>query len=799
MDAIRVVGARENNLRDVTVEIPKGRLTVVTGVSGSGKSSLVFDTIAAESRRQLGEMLPAFARNRLTHQSQPDVDGLENLSAAVVVDQRRIGGNARSTVGTATDIAPLLRLLYSRVATPHVGYSPAFSFNDPSGMCPRCEGLGYVADIDLERLVDRDRSLDDGAIRMSAYQPGTYRWKRYVHSGLFDRAKPLREYRPDEWDLLLHAEEMTPPNPDREFPRTGTYLGVVPRFRRDYLAGGHSKVPQRVREEVERLVTRRPCPECDGARLNAAARAATIDGHTITDCSRLELGDLAAFLRTIEHPVAAPIVRAVVHRLDALVDVGLGYLSLDRETPTLSGGEAQRITLVRQLGSSLTDLTYILDEPSAGLHPHDVDRLIGLLRRLRDKGNTVLVVEHDRDVIAAADHVVEMGPGAGPAGGRVLYAGDVAGLLRSDTATGRALRSGPVPDRPPRRPTGELRITGASLHNLRGVDVSVPRGVLTAVSGVAGSGKSTLVTEVLPRAHPEVVVVDQSPPRGSRRSNPASYLGVLDLLRAAFAAANDVPAALFSPNSAGACPSCRGRGVIETDLAFLDPVTTVCEACGGSRFSDEALSHRLDGRTIAEVLALTVDEARAVLPAGRSALYRAADVGLGYLTLGQPLTTLSGGERQRLKLAAEPRVEGGVVVLDEPTAGLHPSDVAQLLQVLHGLVERGATVVVVEHDLDVIAQADHVIELGPGAGRDGGRVVFTGTPEELAAERGSITGRHLRRRLASEGQESHVPEPGGQQRGFPEPAGDGQGPTATSAPWCRGESASSTRATARSA
>jgi len=449
--------------------------------------------------------------------------------------------------------------------------------------------------------------------------------------------------------------------------------------------------------------------------------------------------------------VAAPIVRAAVHRLDALVDVGLGYLSLDRETPTLSGGEAQRITMVRQLGSSLTDLTYILDEPSAGLHPHDVDRLIGLLRRLRDKGNTVLVVEHDRDVIAAADHVVDMGPGAGAAGGQVRYAGDVAGLLRSDTATGRALRGRPSLTRTTRRPTGELRITGASLHNLREVDVAVPLGVLAVVSGVAGSGKSTLVTEVLPRAHPEVLVVDQSPPRGSRRSTPASYLGILDPVRAAFAAANDAPAALFSPNSDGACPACRGRGVIETDLAFLDPVTTVCEACGGSRFSDEALRHRLHGRTIAEVLALTVDEARELLPAAqprvRPALNRAAEVGLGYLRLGQPLTTLSGGERQRVKLAAEPGVEGGVVVLDEPTAGLHMSDVARLLEVLHGLVERGSTVVVVEHDLDVIAQADRVIELGPGPGRDGGRVVFTGTPAELVADEASITGQYLRRAM----------------------------------------------------
>ncbi|TQM16013.1 excinuclease ABC subunit UvrA [Pseudonocardia kunmingensis] len=750
MNHIRVLGARENNLRDVSVEIPKGRLTVVTGVSGSGKSSLVFGTIAAESRRQLGETLPSFVRSRLPQQGRPDADGLENLSAAVVVDQRRTVGNVRSTVGTATDIAPLLRLLYSRVATPHVGWSPAFSFNDPSGMCPRCEGLGAVVDIDVERLVDRDRSLDEGAIRFSTFAPGTYRWKRYVHAGLFDRARPLREYRADEWDTLLHARELTPPHPDPEFPRTGTFLGVLPRFRRDYLEGGHSKVPQRVRDEVERVVVRRHCPECDGARLNAAARAATIAGRTITDCGRIELAELAAFLRTIAHPVAAPLVRAAAHRLDALVAVGLGYLCLDRATPTLSGGESQRITLVRHLGSSLTDLTYVLDEPSAGLHPHDVGRLVGLLRQLRDKGNTVLVVEHDRDVIAAADHVVDMGPGAGTDGGRVVYAGDVARLRRTDTATGRALRRRPVLTRAPRRPTGELRISAASVHNLRDVDVVVPRGVLTAVSGVAGSGKSTLATVVLPRAHPDVVVVDQSPPRGSRRSTPASYLGVLDPVRAAFAAAHGVPAALFSANSDGACPTCRGRGVIETDLAFLEPVSTTCEACGGSRFSVEALRHRLDGRTIAEVLALTVREALEGVRVARArpALDRAVRFGLGHLTLDRPLTTLSGGERQRLKLAAEPGVEGGVVVLDEPTAGLHPDDVARLLEVLHGLVDRGGTVVVVEHDLDVVARADRVIELGPGAGRDGGRVVFTGSPAELAARVDSVTGRHLRRALA---------------------------------------------------
>jgi excinuclease UvrABC ATPase subunit len=716
---IEVVGARENNLRGIDVRIPKGRLTVVTGVSGSGKSSLAFGTIAAEAQRQFGETVPAFVRHRLDRYGRPDVDALRGLTAAIVVDQRRIGGNARSTVGTATDVAPLLRLLYSRLSVPHVGLSAAFSFNDPAGMCPRCAGLGTVVDVDVD-----------------------------VWSGLFDPDKPLRDYTPGEWDTLLHARDLVPPDPTPDWPRTATLQGVLPWFRHGYLEGGVSRVPAGVREEVDRLVTRRTCPECEGDRLAADARKATVGGRTIGECARMEVGELAAFLRTLDDPVAAPLVAAMLDRLDALVEVGLGHLALGRETPTLSGGEAQRVTLVRHLGSSLTDLTYVLDEPSAGLHPHDVDRLLTLLRGLRDRGNTVLVVEHDLDVLAAADHVVDLGPGAGADGGRVVYTGGVAGLRRADTPTGALLRR-PLRLREPRPPAGTRRISGPDVHNLRDVDVELPLGVLTAVTGVAGSGKSSFAAHLLPAVAPEAVLVDQSPLRGSKRSTPASYLGMLDPVRRAFARANGVPAALFSANSTGGCPVCRGLGAVETDLAFLPPVSTACEACRGTGFTAEALSHTLHGRTIADVLALDVDRARAALadvPGVAAVLDRLVDVGLGHLGLGRPVSSLSGGERQRLRLAAHPDVDGALLVLDEPTAGLHGADVARLLALFDRLVARGATLVVVEHDLDVVAAADHVIELGPGAGRGGGRVVFTGTPAELAAA-DTVTGRHLARRL----------------------------------------------------
>ncbi len=752
-DRIRVVGARENNLKDVSVEIPKGQLTVFTGISGSGKSSLVFDTIAAESQRQLNETFPAFVRNRLPHYGQPDADALENLSPAIVVDQKRLGANARSTVGTATEIYTLLRLLYSRIGTPFVGYSPAFSFNDPHGMCPRCEGLGKVTDVDVDRLIDRDRSLDDGAIRFPTFAPGTYRWKRYVTSGLFDNAKPLRDYTDDEWQTLLHADGIKPDHPHPDWPPTGTYEGVLPRFRRSYLVKSADQIPTHLVSKVEEVVTRQECPACGGARLNPAALSCKIAGRTIADCAALEAGELVDVIRAIDTPVAATMVTAIGERLDALVSVGLGYLSLSRETPTLSGGESQRVKMVRHLGSSLTGMTYILDEPSIGLHPHDVGQLNRLMQWLRDKGNTVLVVEHDPDVIAIADHVVDMGPAAGAQGGQVVYQGDLAGLGQSQTLTARYLSRRPALKATPRTPTGGLTIENVTRHNLSGVSVTIPRGVLTVVTGVAGSGKSTLVNEALPQSHPEVVLIDQSAIHASRRSTPSTYTGIFDAIRGLFARVHKTRSALFSANSDGGCPECKGLGVIHTDLAFMDAVTTVCEVCHGTRYTSEALSYTLSGRTISDVLALTVADARAFFdePDISPVLRRLEEVGLSYLTLGQPLSTLSGGERQRIKLAAELDTTGRICVLDEPTTGLHMSDVARLLDVLNRLVDHDGTVVVIEHNLDVISQADWIIDIGPGAGNHGGQVIFEGVPAEIVQVPVSLTGQHLKQSIGPSG------------------------------------------------
>jgi len=732
---ITVTGAREHNLRDISVAIPKHQLTVVTGVSGSGKSSLVFDTIAAESRRQLNQTFSSFVRNRLPSFGRPDVDAVENLPAAIVVDQKRLGGNSRSTVGTITDIHSLMRLLWSRAGTPHLGESTAFSFNDPAGMCPRCQGLGTVKSVDVEQLVDRELSLNDGAIRFPTFQVGGWTWRTFTGSRLFDNDKPLKHFTADEWAAFLHGADAMVQRPTDTAPVPKQYEGLLPRFERIWLPKDVESLKGRTRADYERVVSQQICPDCGGARLSAAARSVTVDGWSIAECAALEAEQLVEVVRGMTG--ADPVVAALVAQLDRLVSIGLGYLTMDRPTTTLSGGESQRVKMVRHLGSTLTDLLYVFDEPSVGLHPADVAQLTTLLKTLRDKGNTVLVVEHDPAVVAVADHVVDLGPGAGADGGAIGYEGDLAGLASADTPTGRQYgRTRTLNDRP-RTPAGVLEIRGATRHNLRAVDVDVPTGVLTAVTGVAGSGKSTLVHGFVPDA----VLIDQRGVHASRRSTPATYTGVLDLVRKLFADANGVPGALFSPNADGGCPECDGLGLIYTDLAFLDQLVSTCERCGGRRFTEEALRHTYKGVDIGEVFAMSAREAQALFQDDR--LARLVDVGLGYLSLGQPLTTLSGGERQRLKLATELTKPSQVYVFDEPTTGLHPRDVDELVGLFDRLVDTGATVIVIEHDLDVVRRADHVIDLGPGPGRHGGRVLFTGPPTELA-EQDSATGRHLR-------------------------------------------------------
>ncbi|GAA4958405.1 excinuclease ABC subunit UvrA [Streptomonospora halophila] len=751
-DRIRIAGAREHNLKDIAVDIPKGRLTVVTGVSGSGKSSLVFATIAAESQRQLNETFTAFARNRLPRYGRPDVDEIDDLAPAIVVDQRRLRGDARSTVGTATDIYSLMRLLWSRAGHPRISPSNRFSFNDPRGMCPRCAGRGTVRTVDVDELVDRGRSLNEGAIRFPTFHVGGWMWRTYADSGLFDNDKPLADYTPAEWEAFLHGAAAEVHLPSRGGPVPTAYEGLLPRFERIWLPKDPDALKPKAREAFDRVVTEARCADCRGARLSREALSSRIDGLGIAEGAAMEAEELAEAVRGLRAGDAAPVAQALADRLDHMAGIGLGYLSMDRPTSTLSGGESQRVKTVRHLGSSLTGMLYIFDEPSVGLHPHDVARLTRLLGRLRDKGNTVLVVEHDPDVVAVADHVVDMGPGAGEAGGRVVYQGGVAGLSDAATPTGRALLDRPALKTAPRGPTGLLPIRGADRHNLRGVDVDIPLGVLTAVTGVAGSGKSTLVHGYLPRVCPQATVIDQRGIRVSRRSSLATYTGVLDTVRRLFARENGVSASLFSSNAEGACPACDGLGRIYTDMAFLDPVVSSCEACGGTGYTAEALRYRLGGRTVAEVLALSVRRALDVFPqpAVHAVLARLDEVGLGYLALGRTLNTLSGGERQRLKLADElSGGGGGVYVFDEPTTGLHMSDTADLVALLDRMVDGGATVVVIEHDLDVVARADWIIDLGPGPGRHGGEVVFQGTPAGLLAEAGSETARHLRRAVGT--------------------------------------------------
>ncbi|MEI5010424.1 excinuclease ABC subunit UvrA [Streptomyces sp. PmtA] len=738
---IQVRGARENNLRNVDLDLPKRRLTVFTGVSGSGKSSLVFGTIAAESQRLINETYTAFIQSFMPSLGRPDVDGLHNLSAAIVVDQERMGANSRSTVGTATDAYTMLRIVFSRLGTPHIGTSGAFSFNLPEGMCPHCEGLGQVSDIDVDQLADRTKSLNEGAITVPGYAVGSWPWSIMVGSGFHDPDKKVGDFTDQEWEDFLRK----PAVKVRVGSNNLTYEGLVTKIQRTWLVKDREGLQPHIRAFVDRAVVFTECPECDGTRLSRAALSSRIAGVNIADCSAMQISDLAAFVRTVDDPSVGPLLDNLRHLLESLEEIGLGYLSLDRAASTLSGGEAQRVKMVRHLGSSLTDVTYVFDEPTVGLHPHDIRRMNGLLLRLRDKGNTVLVVEHKPEVIAIADHVVDLGPGAGEAGGEICYTGDVTGLLASGTLTGRHLGHRVGLRETVREARGQLSIKGADLHNLQDVSVDVPLGVLTVVTGVAGSGKSSLIHGYL-AGREGVVVADQAPIRGSRRSNPATYTGLLNPIRTAFAKANGVKAALFSANSEGACPKCNGLGLVYTDLAMMAGVASVCEECEGRRFTAEVLTYRLNGKNISEVLGMSVAEALAFFPSGQAhtILGRLSDVGLGYLRLGQPLNTLSGGERQRLKLAIHMAEKSSTYILDEPTSGLHMADVDKLLELLDRLVDEGNSVVVIEHHQAVMAHADWLIDLGPGGGHDGGRVVFTGTPAELVASGGTLTAEHLR-------------------------------------------------------
>ncbi|MDY0907948.1 excinuclease ABC subunit UvrA [Microbacterium sp. CFBP9034] len=770
-EMIRVVGARENNLKNIDVEIPKRRLSVFTGVSGSGKSSLVFGTIANESQRLINETYPTFVQQFMGQLNRPDVDALENVSPAIIVDQERMGANSRSTVGTATDAHAMLRILFSRIGQPHVGSPQAFSFNIPSvsgagavtfekggktvkerrsfeitgGMCPRCEGLGEASDIDLDELFDRTKSLADGALTIPGYNVDGWMVKGFTESGFLDPNKPIQDYSEQEMQDFLYKE----PTKVKIQAINMTYEGLIPKLTKSMMQKDRDALQPHIRAFVDRAVKFTACPDCGGSRLNEGARSSKIRGISIADAAAMQISDLADWLRTIDDPEVAPLMASLRGAIDSFVDIGLGYLSLDRSSGTLSGGEAQRTKMIRHLGSALTDITYVFDEPTAGLHPHDIERMNALLRLLRDKGNTVLVVEHKPEVIEIADHIVDLGPGAGRHGGEIQYTGDVAGLRTSGTITGRHLDDRARLKPETRAAKGALEIRGATQHNLKDVDVDIPLGILTVVTGVAGSGKSSLIHGNVP-AFDDVVVVDQAPIKGSRRSSPATYTGLLDVVRASFAKANGVKPGLFSANSEGACIACKGLGVIITSLGFTQTVETLCETCDGTGFSDEVLEYTLDGKNIAEVLAMSAVEAADFFTKGpaHTTLSRMIDVGIGYITLGQALNTLSGGERQRLKLAISMAKKGAIYVLDEPTTGLHLADVDNMLGMLDRLVAAGNSVIVIEHHQAVMAHADWIIDLGPGAGHDGGMIVFEGTPADLVANGTSLTAHHLREYVA---------------------------------------------------
>ena len=745
MKDMMIQGLTQNNLKHVTFRIPKEKITVFTGVSGSGKSSIVFDTIAAESQRQMNATYPAFVRSRLPKYPKPEVERIDNLTASVVVDQSPLGGNARSTVGTISGLYSSLRLLFSRIGKPFVGTASCFSFNDPSGMCKTCSGLGKVTKVDIESIIDPEKSWKEGCIKDSLYSPGSWYWKQYAGSGLFDLEKPIKEYSKEEYNLLLYGSR-----DGKGAPENPKVTGLFRKYTKTLLNRNLSNKSSHTQEKSQHLVREMECSDCHGRRLNETVLRCKINGYSIADMCEMELTQLCKVLGQINNPSVGLLVQTLVEGLDRMIEIGLPYLHLNRETPSLSGGEAQRLKLVRYMGSSLTGMTYIFDEPSAGMHPRDVYRMNNLLKQLRDKGNTVLVVEHDKDVISIADHVIDVGPQAGQNGGQIVFAGSYEDLLKSDTLTGKNLLQSLPVKQVFRQKTGSLPISGASLHNLKNVDVDVPLGIMTVVTGVAGSGKSTLISQVFAKKYEDdIVMVDQGPITATNRSTPASYLGFFDTIRKLLALENGKPDGLFSFNSLGACPTCGGKGVMVTELAFMDPIVTTCESCNGVRFNEEALSCTYKGKNIVELLSLTASQAIEIFEDRKikKHLKVMEQVGLSYLTLGQPLSTLSGGERQRIKLAKNLRKKGSIIVMDEPTTGLHISDIQKLLKLFDNIVAQGNTLVVVEHNLDVIKQADWIIDIGPDGGKNGGQVVFTGTPAEMAANATTLTADCLRASL----------------------------------------------------
>lgn len=749
-DAIKIIGAREKNLKDISISIPKNQITSVVGVSGSGKSALVFDTIAAESQRQLNETYSSFIRNRLPHYGKPDVDDIQNLSVSIIINQKRLGENARSTVGTVTDIYSLLRLLFSRIGEPFAGYSDVFSFNNPQGMCKTCEGLGVVQDVQIDALLDREKSLNEGAIRFPTFQPGGVRWKRYVTTGLFDNDKKIKDYTPDELDTLLHKSGFKPPNPTTDWPPTSFYEGVIPRMMRTFLSK-NCREAERYRADIERVVSEKICPECLGGRLNPKTLACKINGHSIADCSNMTIIALIDFLKQIHHSGIESVIEALLQQLAFAENVGLGYLTLNRQTSTLSGGESQRIKMIRQLGSSLNGLLYIFDEPSTGLHPADLDRINRLFVRLKDKENTILIVEHDPDVISISDHIIEMGPQSGRQGGQVTFSGNYSCFCSSTSLTAQYLAQRKALKKAPRKANGWFQITNANLFNLCNVSVNVPKGVMTVVTGVAGSGKSTLFNRVFPASYPECIVVDQKPITTNRRSNVATFIDAFDDIRGLFSKENNVDLSWFSFNSKGACPNCKGLGTVEYDLAFMENVTEVCEVCNGKRFIPRVLKYNYRQKNISDILQMSINEALDFFDRGniREKIVPLQKVGLGYLNLGQPLTTLSGGELQRLKLAVQLKAPQPVYVLDEPTTGLHAKDICVLLNVFDELIERGSTLIVIEHNLEMMCHADWIIDLGPGAGEFGGQILFQGSSDKLLECHESVTAQYLRDYLAN--------------------------------------------------